>query len=148
MSSRFGDIFRNNTLKQGLIPVTVPEPVAHTILTAVEDDAATEIVIDVVHRRVRGPVDRTRRALRARRLLQHRLVEGLDDIGITLQRGRRDRELRRRTPGLAPEGAHLLAPSSLCESADRGAAHPILVPHAWTTAPARYAPRPAPPGVV
>ena len=69
ISSRFADIFRNNALKQGLVPVTVPEPVAHTILAAVEDDAATEIVIDVVHRRVAVPVDRPRRAVRARRLL-------------------------------------------------------------------------------
>src|SRR6187399_1341568 len=55
ISSRFADIFRNNALKQGLIPVTVPEPVAHTILAAVEDDAATEIVVDVVNRRVAIP---------------------------------------------------------------------------------------------
>ena len=55
ISSRFADIFRNNALKQGLIPVTVPEAVAHTILAAVEDDAATEIVVDVVNRRVAVP---------------------------------------------------------------------------------------------
>ena len=50
-------------------------------------------------------------------------------------------------PAWTAEGAHLLAPSS-AKSADRGAAHPILVPHAWTTAPPRGPRLPAPPGVV
>ena len=85
ISSRFADIFRNNALKQGLIPVTVPEPVAHTILAAVEDDAATEIVIDVVNRRVAVPSIGLDEPFELDDYSQHRLVEGLDDIGITEQ---------------------------------------------------------------
>jgi 3-isopropylmalate/(R)-2-methylmalate dehydratase small subunit len=83
ISSRFADIFRNNALKQGLVPVTVPEPVAHTILAAVEDDAATEIVVDVVHRRVAVPAIGLDEAFELDDYSQHRLVEGLDDIGVT-----------------------------------------------------------------
>ena len=83
ISSRFADIFRNNALKQGLIPVTVPEPVAHTILAAVEDDAATEIVVDVVNRRVAIPSIGLDEPFELDDYSQHRLVEGLDDIGIT-----------------------------------------------------------------
>jgi 3-isopropylmalate/(R)-2-methylmalate dehydratase small subunit len=85
ISSRFADIFRNNALKQGLIPVTVPEAVAHTILAAVEDDAATEIVVDVVHRRVAVPSIGLDEPFELDDYSQHRLVEGLDDIGITEQ---------------------------------------------------------------
>jgi 3-isopropylmalate/(R)-2-methylmalate dehydratase small subunit len=85
ISSRFADIFRNNSLKQGLIPVVVPEPVAHTILAAVEDDAGTEIVIDVVARRVAVPAIGLDEPFELDEYSQHRLVEGLDDIGITEQ---------------------------------------------------------------
>jgi 3-isopropylmalate/(R)-2-methylmalate dehydratase small subunit len=85
VSSRFADIFRNNALKQGLIPVTVPEPVAQTILAAVEDDAATEIVVDVVNRRVAVPSIGLDEPFELDDYSQHRLVEGLDDIGITEQ---------------------------------------------------------------
>jgi 3-isopropylmalate/(R)-2-methylmalate dehydratase small subunit len=85
ISSRFADIFRNNALKQGLIPVTVPEPVAQTILAAVEDDAATEIVVDVVNRRVAVPSIGLDEPFELDDYSQHRLVEGLDDIGITEQ---------------------------------------------------------------
>jgi 3-isopropylmalate/(R)-2-methylmalate dehydratase small subunit len=85
VSSRFADIFRNNALKQGLIPVTVPEPVAQSILAAVEDDASTEIVVDVVHRRVAVPSIGLDEAFDLDDYSQHRLVEGLDDIGITEQ---------------------------------------------------------------
>jgi 3-isopropylmalate/(R)-2-methylmalate dehydratase small subunit len=73
----------NNALKQGLIPVTVPEAVAHTILAAVEDDAATEIVVDVVNRRVAVPSIGLDEPFELDDYSQHRLVEGLDDIGIT-----------------------------------------------------------------
>ena len=38
IAPRFGDIFRTNTLKGGLVPVVLPEPVVRRILDAVEDD--------------------------------------------------------------------------------------------------------------
>jgi 3-isopropylmalate/(R)-2-methylmalate dehydratase small subunit len=59
--------------------------VAHTILAAVEDDAATEIVIDVVNRRVAVPSIGLDEPFELDDYSQHRLVEGLDDIGITEQ---------------------------------------------------------------
>ena len=86
ISSRFADIFRNNALKQGLIPVTVPEAVVHTILAAVEDDAATEIVVDVVEPAGRG-ARRSGSTSRSSSTTTRSTacVEGLDDIGITEQ---------------------------------------------------------------
>ena len=58
IAPRFGDIFRNNALKGGLIPVVLPEPVVRRILDAIEDDPTLEIVVDVVDRRVAVPAGR------------------------------------------------------------------------------------------
>lgn len=83
ISSRFADIFRNNALKGGLVPVTLPEPIVRTIMAAVEDDASIEIVIDVVDRRVAVPAIGLDEPFVLDDYTQHRLLEGLDDIGIT-----------------------------------------------------------------
>ncbi len=83
ISSRFADIFRNNALKGGLVPVTLPEPIVRTIMAAIEDDAAIEIVIDVVDRRVAVPSIGLDEPFVLDDYTQHRLLEGLDDIGIT-----------------------------------------------------------------
>jgi len=83
ISSRFADIFRNNALKGGLVPVTLAEPIVRTIMAAVEDDAATEIVIDVVDRRVAVPSIGLDESFELDDYTQHRLLEGLDDIGLT-----------------------------------------------------------------
>ncbi len=47
ISPRFADIFRNNCLKIGLLPVELPQPVVDRIMSAVQDDPAIEIVVDV-----------------------------------------------------------------------------------------------------
>ena len=83
ISPRFADIFRNNSLKAGLVPVTLPEPVVRTIMAAIDDDASIEIVIDVVHRRVAVPAIGLDEPFELDDFTQHRLLEGLDDIGIT-----------------------------------------------------------------
>ena len=83
ISSRFADIFRNNALKGGLVPVTLPEPIVRTIMTALDDDPAIEIVIDVVDRRVAVPAIALDEPFALDDYTQHRLLEGLDDIGIT-----------------------------------------------------------------
>ena len=83
ISSRFADIFRNNALKGGLVPVTLPEPIVRTIMAALDDDPAIEIVIDVVDRRVAIPAIALDEPFVLDDYTQHRLLEGLDDIGIT-----------------------------------------------------------------
>jgi 3-isopropylmalate/(R)-2-methylmalate dehydratase small subunit len=84
IAPRFGDIFRNNALKGGLIPVVLPEPVVRRILDAVEDDPTIEIVVDVVDRRVAVPALDLDEPFELDDHSQHRIVHGLDDIGITL----------------------------------------------------------------
>src|ERR1700753_376366 len=83
VSPRFGDIFRGNSLKAGLLTVQLPEKIVQRLLDDIEDDPATEVTVDLVERVVRwsGELhdfdldDYTR----------WRLMEGLDDIGLTLR---------------------------------------------------------------
>jgi 3-isopropylmalate/(R)-2-methylmalate dehydratase small subunit len=85
IASRFGDIFRNNALKGGLVPVVLPEPVVRRILDAIEDDPTLEVVVDVVDRRVAVPALDLDEPFDLDDHTHHRLVNGLDDIGQTLQ---------------------------------------------------------------
>ena len=87
IAPRFGDIFRNNALKGGLVPVVLPEPVVRRILDAIEDDPTLEIVVDVVDRRVAVPALDLDEPFELDDHTQHRLVHGLDDIALTLQHG-------------------------------------------------------------
>jgi 3-isopropylmalate/(R)-2-methylmalate dehydratase small subunit len=81
----FADIFRNNCLKIGLVPVELPEPVVTRLMRAVEDDPNVEIVVDVVNLRVAAPAIDLDEPFHLDQFHHHRLVNGLDDIGLTLQ---------------------------------------------------------------
>jgi 3-isopropylmalate/(R)-2-methylmalate dehydratase small subunit len=85
ISSRFADIFFNNCLKIGLVPVELPQRVVEQIMQAVQDDPSVEIVVDVVDRRVAVPALDIDEPFNLDDFHHHRLVQGLDDIGITLQ---------------------------------------------------------------
>jgi len=85
ISSRFADIFRNNCLKIGLLPVELPADVVDRIMRAVEDDATIEIVIDVVDRRVAVPAIDLDEPFELESFHHTRLLEGLDDVGVTMR---------------------------------------------------------------
>ncbi len=85
ISPSFADIFRNNCLKIGLLPVELPSEVVTRIMRAVEDDPSTEIVIDVVDRRVAVPAIDLDEPFDLSDFHHYRLLEGLDDIGLTLR---------------------------------------------------------------
>ncbi len=82
---RFGDIFRNNATKNGLVPVVVPPEVGEQLLRAVESDPTLEITIDVERRTLEAPALGLTVAFPLDESVQHRFLEGLDDIGITLR---------------------------------------------------------------
>src|SRR5262249_6185467 len=84
ISARFADIFRNNCLKIGLLPVELPAEVVTRIMRTVEDDPSVEIVIDVVDRRAAPPCAH-REPFPPEDSHHYRLPECLDDIGITLR---------------------------------------------------------------
>jgi 3-isopropylmalate/(R)-2-methylmalate dehydratase small subunit len=85
ISPKFADIFRNNCLKIGLVPVELPEEVVARIMRAVEDDPSIEIIVDVPDLRVAVPAIDLEEPFHLDAFHHHRLVNGLDDIGLTLQ---------------------------------------------------------------
>jgi 3-isopropylmalate/(R)-2-methylmalate dehydratase small subunit len=82
LSSRFADIFRSNSGKAGLLAAQVEQDVVEQLWKLIEADPTTEVTVDLAAREVRAADlvapfhidDYTR----------WRLLEGLDDIGITL----------------------------------------------------------------
>jgi 3-isopropylmalate/(R)-2-methylmalate dehydratase small subunit len=82
LSSRFGDIFRGNSGKAGLLAAVVEEPTTERLWSIVDADPATEITIDLVRKEVRA-ADLVA-AIELDDYTRWRLLEGLDDIGISL----------------------------------------------------------------
>ncbi len=80
----FSDIFRNNCTKNGLIPVVVPEAVVHQIWAAIDADHTVEITVDVERLTVEVPAAGITASFPMDPQTQHRFLNGLDDIGITL----------------------------------------------------------------
>ena len=80
----FSDIFRNNCTKNGLVPVVLPEPVVQQIWAAIEADPKTEIVVDLERLIVEVPAAGIVAEFPMDPPTQHRFLEGLDDVGITL----------------------------------------------------------------
>jgi 3-isopropylmalate/(R)-2-methylmalate dehydratase small subunit len=80
----FSDIFRNNCTKNGLVPVELPESTVQQIWAAIEADPNTEIVVDVERRTVEVPAAGITADFPMDAPTQHRFLEGLDDVGITL----------------------------------------------------------------
>jgi 3-isopropylmalate/(R)-2-methylmalate dehydratase small subunit len=83
ISSRFADIFRGNSLKGGLLTVILPQEAVEAIWLAIEADPTTEIKVDLDSRTV-SYKDVTV-AFELDDYTRWRLMEGLDDIGLTLK---------------------------------------------------------------
>ena len=85
ISPRFGDIFRNNSTKAGLVPVQVSPEVGRALLDAVTTDPSLEITVDIERLRIEAPAAGIEADFPLDAFTQHRLLEGLDDIGLTLR---------------------------------------------------------------
>ena len=83
ISSRFADIFRGNSLKGGLLTVILPQAAVEAIWLAIEADPSTEIKVDLDSRTV-SYRDVTI-AFELDDYTRWRLMEGLDDISLTLK---------------------------------------------------------------
>jgi 3-isopropylmalate/(R)-2-methylmalate dehydratase small subunit len=78
----FADIFKNNCAKIGLLAVELPEETVKKLLAAVRTDPGAEITVDLEMRTVTGTgVEET---FETDDFTRHRLLNGLDDIGLTL----------------------------------------------------------------
>lgn len=83
IAPRFADIFRGNSGKQGLLTAVVPESVVEAIWAELEANPGTEVTVDLVERSVScGGVHS---AFDIDDYTRWRLMEGLDDIGLTLR---------------------------------------------------------------
>jgi 3-isopropylmalate/(R)-2-methylmalate dehydratase small subunit len=85
VSPRFGDIFRNNSTRSGLVPAEVSEKDGRAILEAVRADPSVEVVLDVERRLVEVPAVGISSPFRLDDDARDRLLRGLDDIGVTAQ---------------------------------------------------------------
>jgi 3-isopropylmalate/(R)-2-methylmalate dehydratase small subunit len=81
ISSRFADIFKNNSTKSGLLTVLLPQADVEALWTAVEADPTTEITVDLRAREVRYAETTVRFEIDD--YTRWRLLEGLDDVGLT-----------------------------------------------------------------
>jgi 3-isopropylmalate/(R)-2-methylmalate dehydratase small subunit len=83
ISPRFADIFRGNSLKAGLLTVQLPEKVVQRLWDDVEEAPDTAVTVDLIERNVRWAGEIHDFALDD--YTRWRLLEGLDDIGLTLR---------------------------------------------------------------
>ena len=85
ISSRFGDIFRSNSGKQGLVTAVVEESVVEALWAEIEAHPGVEVTVDLVAREIRcGAV---KAPFEIDDYTRWRLMEGLDDIALSLQHG-------------------------------------------------------------
>ncbi len=89
ISPRFGDIFRTNATKAGLLPVVLPEKTVALIQDAAEAEPPGEVTVDLAGREVRvsggGLSEPLAAPFEIDDYTRWRLLEGLDDIGLTLR---------------------------------------------------------------
>ena len=85
VSPRFGPIFKNNSTKNGLVAVEVTEEVGKQLMAAVQADPTMEIVVDVERRTLEAPAIGLEVSFDLSDAVQHRFLNGLDDIGLTMQ---------------------------------------------------------------
>ena len=101
LSSRYADIFRGNSGKAGLVTAEVPQEVIEKIWAFIEKDANTQITVDLDKRQVKAgdlvadfQIDD---------YVRWRLMEGLDDIGLTLRHESKITEFEKSRPSYKPQ---------------------------------------------
>ena len=96
----FADIFKNNSSKNGLLSVESPESSVKKLLEAVREDPDTPITVDLENRTVTGPG--VEEPFDIDDFTRHRLLNGLDDISLTLTHEDDLETFERSRPGYLP----------------------------------------------
>lgn len=102
VSSRFADIFRNNCTKQGLLPVQVSEELDRALMDAVTNDPSLEITIDVQRGTIEAPAAGLSGTFPLDEFTRERLLNGWDDIGLSLRYADDITAYERRRPTFLP----------------------------------------------
>jgi 3-isopropylmalate/(R)-2-methylmalate dehydratase small subunit len=100
IAPRFGDIFRGNALKEGLLPVQLELKAVEAIWAMAESEPDKEITVDLSAREVR--VDDAVWTFPIDDFSRWRLLEGLDDIGLTLRNENLIAEYEKSRPEFKP----------------------------------------------
>ena len=100
LSSRFADIFRGNSLKNGLLTVVVPQDVIERLWKLTESDPTAEVTVDLVAREVRA--EGLTQSFELDDNARWRLLEGLDDISLTLRHEADIADFEARRPAYKP----------------------------------------------
>ena len=100
ISPRFADIFRGNSLKGGLLTVQLDEAVVGRLWTLAESDPGTEVTVDLRAREVRFIGEAV--PFEIDEYARWRLLEGLDDVGLTLRHTETIAEYEARRPSWMP----------------------------------------------
>ncbi len=84
ISSFFADIFRNNALNNGLLPVVIPEKNVQDLLTLIKQSPGTVVKINVAERKLEIPATGEKFTFDINPYKQECLINGLDDIDYLL----------------------------------------------------------------
>lgn len=84
VSPRFGPIFVNNATNCGLVPVVVDAELGERLLREIEADPTLELTVDIERRTLEVPALGITAEFPLSDSIRHRLLNGLDDIGVTL----------------------------------------------------------------
>ncbi len=99
----FGDIFRSNCYQNGLLPVQLPENIVRQLLDRAENEPGYRLTIDLQQQTVADERD-TLASFDIDPAVKHRLLNGLDDIGLTLKNAQADIEaFEQRRPAFLPK---------------------------------------------
>jgi 3-isopropylmalate/(R)-2-methylmalate dehydratase small subunit len=85
VSARFADIFRGNCISSGLVPVEIDEKIVSMLFGALRDDPDAIVVVDVAARTIGIPSANISEPFALADFAQWRLLEGLDDVALTLR---------------------------------------------------------------
>jgi 3-isopropylmalate/(R)-2-methylmalate dehydratase small subunit len=115
ISPRFADIFRGNSLKIGLLPVELPAETVEKLMAAVNADPTVEVTVDLETRTVSAPAAGVAASFEIDDFTRYRLMNGLDDIGLTLQHSDGIAAFEAGRPGYLPSAGSAPAGLALTE---------------------------------
>jgi 3-isopropylmalate/(R)-2-methylmalate dehydratase small subunit len=81
----FADIFFNNCFKNGILPLVLPQEKVDALMAQAENGANATFTVDLVNQEISAP-DGSKTAFEVDAFRKHCLINGLDDIGLTLQK--------------------------------------------------------------
>ena len=102
VSPRFGPIFKNNSTKNGLVAVEVSDEVGNQLMAAIQEDPTLELTVDVERRTMEAPLIDLEVSFDLSDAVQHRFLNGLDDIGLTMQNVGSIDDFESARPGFKP----------------------------------------------